>query len=119
MYSIDASDLTLSHTVTDSNMRNLFFGAQNMYFEGTAADAAATMTSQLTFNIVFSDACRSANVEAQSISFPTMIWSQDSTYELSVPAFTDSVDTTNSYTTGICGEKSVTLDASTPSFLTI
>ena len=34
-------------------------------------------------------------------------------------AFTDTVDTTGVYTTGICGEKLVSLDAGTPSFLTL
>ena len=35
-----------------------------------------------------------------------------------MPAFTDDVDSTGTYTKGICGEKTVTLDAATtPSFL--
>jgi hypothetical protein len=36
-----------------------------------------------------------------------------------VPAFTDDVDGTGSYTLAICGEKQFALDPSTPSFLTM
>ena len=36
-----------------------------------------------------------------------------------VPAFTDSVDVTSTYSLGICGDKLITLDGSTPSFLSL
>ena len=39
--------------------------------------------------------------------------------QINVSAFTDSVDSTTTYTKGICGEKTVTLGASTPSFLSV
>ena len=48
-----------------------------------------------------------------------MIWTQDNTYSLSVPAFTDSIDVAGGYARGICGEKIVTLDSSAPSYLSI
>ena len=42
----------------------------------------------------------------------------DTTASLTVPAFTDSVDTGGLYATGICGEKQFVLDPSTtPAFL--
>ena len=47
-----------------------------------------------------------------------MIWTEDNSYSLSVSAFTDSVDG-GTYSTGICGEKRVTLDAGSPAFLTV
>jgi len=49
------------------------------------------------------------------------MWSSTSTptATLSIPAFTDSVDSTDEYTTGICGEKKITLNDSTPSYLTL
>ena len=36
-----------------------------------------------------------------------------------MPAFTDSVDTTGTYTAGICGEKTFILDSGLPAFLSI
>lgn len=36
-----------------------------------------------------------------------------------MPAFLDSVDSTNDYDAGICGEKIMTLDSDTPNFLSI
>ena len=50
------------------------------------------------------------------MSYPLV--SDDISDSLSVSAFTDSVDG-GIYTTGVCGEKRVTLDAGSPSFLSI
>lgn len=48
-----------------------------------------------------------------------MTWQFEINYQHSVPPFTDSVDATGSYSTGICGQKLVTLDAATPPFLSV
>ena len=77
-----------------------------------------TMTYDLTIN--FYDACLDAAINSQIITFPTQVF-QDYTLsatQISVPAFTDSVDSAG-FPTGSCGEKRITLDGGTPSFLTI
>ena len=49
------------------------------------------------------------------------MWSMDfnANSTLSVPAFTDSVGDTGDFNLTICGEKKITLDEGTPSFLTL
>lgn len=80
VYSIPtgAIDLYLSHTVSDYAARlALFSGPVNYYFEGTFSDSVPTMTSQFTFQIEFTDACRTATINSQVIADASAEWNTE------------------------------------------
>ena len=80
----------------------------------------ATLTSTFTFELV--DACIGATINTSAIGPLSAIWHTDSGSALNFAqtAFSDTVDTAATYPTGICGEKTVTLDAvTTPAFLSV
>ena len=89
------------------------------YFEGTVQDQTLTTTSPFNFKIQFIDDCRSATIIPQVINFPDVEWDIDLTETLSVPAFSDSVEATPQYSTGICGAKDVVLNFNAPPFVTL
>ena len=105
--------------VSDIASRLQYFGTHQLYFQAITNDSIQTQSSKFYFNIDATDACRTATVNAQSITLPSVtlqVTSED--YPYSVQAFTDSLDATN---LGICGAKQVTLDplSSTAAFLTL
>ena len=58
-------------------------------------------------------------MNSQSITFPSLpSYMVEASMSHSVPAFTDSVDSTNTYSVGICGEKLFEL-ISPPAFLSV
>ena len=93
-----------------------------MYFEGTLSDSALTKTSKYNFEINATDACRTTTVVStptRVLSLPNVEYQVASTdYPYDESAFTDVLDAT---TSGLCGTKSVVLDAAatTTSFLTL
>ena len=89
------------------------------YLEGTFDDTDSSKTNQHSITINWIDYCRSASINNQAITYDPVMWSASltSTETLTVLAYTDSVDDTGDYTTGICGEKKITLNVSTPSYL--
>ena len=119
VYVITDPNLVLSHTVTDYAARLTLFGSESLQFQATLSDDLSTPTSLQPFSVSFTDACRTATVVPQTITYTSVQWNVDTTSTLTVPAFTDDVDGTGSYTLGICGEKKFALDPSTPSFLTM
>ena len=120
VYAISGSNLVLSHTVSDFSQRKTLFGSDVYYFIGTTSDSHSTQTSQFSFTIDFQDACQSATISAQTLTLASPIYRVDLTKQYSLNAFTDSVDSTGSYGTGICGEKTVSLDIlNKPAFLTL
>ena len=119
VYAISAASLDISHVVTDFLLRRDLFGTLSLHFQGTVSDSPPSSTSPFPFVVDFVDACRTATVVGQAITFSPVAWNVDLTASLSVPAFTDSVDSTGTYTAGIFGVKTFALDAATPSFLTL
>ena len=93
-----------------------------MYFEGTLSDSALTKTSKYNFEIDATDACRTTAVlfaPTRVLTLPNVVYQVDSTdYPYVEAAFTDVLDAT---TPGLCGTKSVVLDAAatTANFLTL
>ena len=67
--------------------------------------------------IDFQDACRSSTITAKTVTFASVKFDMTGTQFLT--PFVDSIDAGGSYTKGICGEKTITLEVSTPSFLTL
>ena len=111
--------MTLTHVVSDYAERlALFDSGSNFYFIGTVSNATPATTSQFSFSMIFNDACRTATVVPQTIVYPPVRLIESVAASLSVPAFQDSVDGAG-YPTGICGEKTVLLDAGSPAFLTL
>lgn len=83
-----------------------------------ASDTSVVVIEDFQFTLTYRDACLSAKIIEQTITYPTVVWYVDFTSTLSVPAFTDTADGaddfygTGTYKTGICGEKVVELDPS-------
>ena len=101
---------------------------KDYYFKITVTGKSSYTTSSnadYAFKVVFEDACRTATIIPQTITFPDLTWLLDTSYTEIVPAFGDDVDGatnlagTGTYAAGICGEKEVTFDAGTPAFLTL
>ena len=91
---------------------DLFDGGSSYYIRRTRDSSVNT---DFYLEIIFSDACRSSTLTSQSITIPDLIYNDP--YEQEVTAFQDSVD--QSYSVGECGEKRISLDPGTPSFLSI
>ena len=87
---------------------------------GTLSDVASTPTSNYSFTVEFQDACQSATIiTSPGIGDANVVWDVTSA-EFHNPTFLDSVDITGTYSQGVCGEKTVTLDPTgCPAFLTL
>ena len=71
----------------------------------------------MDFQINYQDACKSSQITAKTITLSSVKF--DTSQSQSISAFQDSVDASGLYLTGICGEKLVELDPSTPNFLSV
>ena len=69
-FTFDATDMTISHTISDFANRLSFFANPHLvYFEGTLSDSAASKTSKYNFMIDVTDTCRTTAL----VSSPTRI----------------------------------------------
>lgn len=117
VFNIADADLTLTSTIDDFTQRELLFGSKTYYFVGSTATTPPTISSQFDFIIDFQDACRTSTITAGTMTFTQAKFGISSSQTI-VP-FVDSIDDAGAYTKGICGEKIITLEADTPSFLTL
>lgn len=124
----DSFEIGLAHDSTEfAKRQNLVDSGTSFYVRRTISgvnDPTFSETKDFAFTINFVDACRSANIVDSAITYPSVTWHADLTETLSVAAFKDSVDGatdlagTGVYSTGLCGEKLVTLDP-TIAFMTL
>ena len=132
-----AFTLTLAYNDPDVfTIRQALYGTgtESYYVKRTIqglTNASIKAYDTYPFTITYSDDCLAATITPQSISFSDVTWTDGfaaaDTWSTPgileenhlVPAFTDSVDATGSYSTGACGEKVVTLDAAAPAFMTV
>ena len=122
-FSIVGSNLIVTHDPTNfSGRRASYFNVYSnvqYFFQGKFNDQSQTpATATEDFFINHSDTCRTASPNAQVITFSDIDFLAQTVASISVPAFTDTVDSTNAYTKGICGEKRMTLN-SPPAFLSL
>ena len=122
-FSIVGSNLIVTHDPANlSGRRASYFNVYpnvQYFFQGKFNDQSQTpATATEDFFIMHSDACRTASPNAQVITFSDIDFLAQTVASISVPAFTDTVDSTNAYTKGICGEKRMTLN-SPPAFLSL
>lgn len=112
-------DLTHDSTVFQKRRDLLTTLGTEFYMRRTltgVSNSDVVITDDFPFTLSYEDACQTATIIEQTITFPTVVWYIDFTSTLSVPAFTDTVDGatdlpgTGTYPTGVCGEKVVTLD---------
>ena len=103
--------------MSDFTSRHALFGSIAFQFKGTTNTIPSPrQSSDFQFTIDFIDACRASNIVPKVISISVKY---DVSQSQNVPAFTDTVDATGSYTAGICGELRITLGLTGPAFLTI
>ena len=120
---IDTTQLTFTHTAANFADRLSLYGAtgsQTYTFKGTLTSLVGGYTpnqpADQTFQIDFTDACRTATVVDQTITIPDVRENRDSSFTYT--AFDDTVDTGGVYSTDICGAKTITL-TTTYSYLTL
>ena len=120
VFSIDPTNLTISHLASNIADRISLFGTNTYSFVGSFATSQNSPNFPPdVFNLVvdFIDACRTATVVPQSITLANVNERDDSSFVFS--AFDDSIDVTvTPYPLDICGEKTVTL-VSPPGFLSV
>ena len=106
-----------------SNRLGLYDSGTDFYIRRVLTgitDSSVSVSEDFPFTITFTDACRSTTLTAQTITFSDVTWNIDTDASISVPAFQDSLDSDGGgHAIGTCGEKVVTLDASTPEFLAL
>ena len=115
-------ELFISGEMVTFEYRNeLYNSGSEYYVEGTFTDSESSKTAQHPITINWIDACRTATIIENIISYDPVMWSSTSTptATLSIPAHTDSVGGIDDLEVGICGEKKITLDEGTPSYLTL
>ena len=120
----DGTEIVLNYDDASnfSNRLGLYDSGTDFYirrFLTGVSDTSVSVREDFPFTITFTDACRSTTLTAQTITFSDVTWNIDTDTSISVPAFQDSLDSDGGYAIGTCGEKVVTLDASTPGFLAL
>ena len=95
-------------------------GSYSIVLTVTVADWSISSVIE-TFTIELIDACASVSINTQVITFPDQVIQDFSLAATSItrPAFTDSVDSAGTYSKGFCGEKRISFDGGTPSFMSL
>ena len=114
---IDTTQLTFTHTASNFADRLSPFGStgsQTYTYKGTLTSLVGGYTpnqpADQTFQIDFTDACRTATVVPQTLTMADVRENVDASFTFT--AFEDTVDTGGVYTTDICGAKTITLTTS-------
>ena len=76
-----------------------------------------TMFDSVIKNSVAISLCQSSTITVESLTLAATKFDESVAY--SVAAYTDSIDATGSHGTGTCGEKRLSLNAGSPSFLSV
>lgn len=117
----DSGSMVIKHTVSDFEERKAFYALDpenSFYFQERLKSTFEAVGSKYSFKILFTDACRSAQIADISIEFPSVTWLQDQIASIEIPELEDSVGS-GGYDSDICGEKTFTLSEGSPSFLTV
>ena len=118
VFKTSSTNLEISHDIDDYDERLRLFGDNDYYFQ-QETQAGSSAGSPELFGIQFNDRCQTATITSQELEDFTVEWQAQTSLNIAIPVFTDSVDSNGDLELGICGPKVMTLDDGSPSFLTL